>query len=454
MDQDKFSLFSDNELDSLVLPESALSEQVINWLIGLYDLTDWRCVIIDEKIDSEYDGISVISYFKALALPYLINIPPSERALGRIILQRDNLQKLCGFQCGYPVGKNEGTEYIRSRLGQRTFWHFRNKYKEIYPELLSKVLISLVLSGKKPDFSLPFVERITEYDFNNYGINVDWKIDEYRPSVTISLPAIEKDESEDHEREILEEWESSWKKRFINCGNLDEYRALVREYQRERRTQIQKKRRGFTEEMTFPIDVSTTLHSGEKIYFRLNSPNWLEKKSTNRTFISDSASSIVAPKTIYDKACNILVIREENGQREILLTRRRTEGTGEGSFAAPGGKQKDYETLEECAVRELHEETGLKIKSSRPVSLYYTLKEFAGHKQIMSVGVLVEAWEGKVETKEPRKHVGWEWHSLKNLPLPLFEFTKIAIDQYIENKYPNLSWDDVEEKPDTQLELF
>jgi 8-oxo-dGTP diphosphatase len=72
----------------------------------------------------------------------------------------------------------------------------------------------------------------------------------------------------------------------------------------------------------------------------------------------------------------------------------------------------------------------------------------------MSVGALVESWLGEVETKEPDKHLGWGWYKLDNLPTPIFEFTRIAISQFIDGKFSNLTWDDVEEKPDTQLSMF
>jgi 8-oxo-dGTP diphosphatase len=457
MNPESPSLFSEEEFDSQVLPDTILTDKVINWLTDLYDLTDWRCVIIDGEIDHEYDGISIVNYFKALALPYLVNISPSERALGRIMLQRNNLQKLCGFRVGYPTKKEDNNDEInKSALGKRTFWHFRNKYKEMYSELMVKVLISLVLSGKNPNFGLPFVERIEEHEFSSNGNLLGWHIDEYKPMVMISLPWTETDLSTQKDRERFDEWREQWKAKFRLCKDLDEYRDLVNEYEDEYKGYARRTKKGFTEEITFPIDVSTSLISGEKLFFRLKNPDWLNQKLSLTGMVSHTNEGTKAPsqKRKYDKACNILLIREIDGEKEILLSRRREVGIGEGSFAAPGGKQREGERLEECAIRELREETGLVLKKSRPVSLYYTLKEFMGGKQIMSVGVLAESWDGKIETKEPDKHVGWEWHKLNDLPSPLFEFTKIAISQFVEDKFPNLSWEDVEEKPDTQLPMF
>lgn len=454
MSPNNLSLFSDDELDHHVLPDNVLSDKVIDWLTELYNATDWRSVIMDDMIDSEYDGVPIVSYLKALALPYLINISPSERALGRIILARSNLQKLCGFRIGHQTKKEDSAIYSEPAIGSRTFWHFRDKYREIYSELIIKVLISLVLSGKYPNFGLPFVERIEENKYKNEGNEIKWVIDAYRPTIIISVPWTEKDLSSQQDKERFEEWKTQWREKFRNSSDFDNFRNLKNQYDEELKSFIRRTRKGFTEEVTFPIDVSTSLISGEKLFFRLKSPDWFIN-NINVSQVSPFTGEVTETtnlKAKYDKACNILVIRKVSGENEILLSRRKVEGLGEGNFAAPGGKQRERETLERCAIRELEEETGLVLLKSRPVSLYYTLQESG--KQIMSVGVLAESWAGEIATKEPNKHVGWEWHKLDNLPTPIFEFTKIAISQFQDKKYPNLRWEDVEEKPNTQLLLF
>lgn len=401
-------------------------------------------MILDEAIDSEYDGIPITCYLKALALQYLINIPPSERALGRVILGRKKLQKLCGFNTGNLT------------IGSRTFWHFRNKYSEIFSGLIIKVLISLVLGGKSPNLKLPFVDEIKENEFNNNGNLIEWSIDAYRSAIIISLPWTEKDLSTQNDIKNYDSWKKQWGRKFRQTKDFNEFRIRKNQYDEEYKRFTRKTKKGFSEEIIFPIDVSISMISGEKIFFRLMSPNWLNKddKFVQLLFVEDDSDFTSQPKNTYDKACNIIVLRELLGEKEILLSRRKTEGQGKGSFAVPGGKQQKSEALEECAVRELKEETGLILEKSRPVSLFYTLQESMGEKQVMSVGVLAETWIGQVETRESDKHEGWEWYKLNDLPSPIFEFSKIAITHLLDKKYPNLSWEDVEEKPDTQLSLF
>jgi 8-oxo-dGTP diphosphatase len=457
MNTDNPSLFIKDGFDPVVLPDMPLSDKVVDWLTVLFEETDWRCVTLNRLQEYEYDGFPIGNYLKALALPYLVHVSASERALARLIRSRSKLQKLCGFRLGATDKKTELEEREgQSVLGERTFWHLRDKYKKVYAELIIKTLISLVLSGTYPKLNLPFVEAIEEKEFNADGNLIAWTIDAYRSTIVISLPWMENNLSSEENQEAVLEWYTPWRVRFINCKNFDEYRRLKNEYDKDLINFSRRNKKGFSQEITFPIDVSTTLTSGERIFFRLKVPDWSNRNASSHqfSFFPEDDSQQKKPKIKYDKACNILVVRTVNGEKEILLSRRRDQGIGEGSYAAPGGKQKDNETLEKCAKRELEEETGLLLIDSKPVSIYLTRKDYMGGKQIMSVGVLAETWNGTVETREPHKHSGWEWHKIRKLPSPLFEYTEIAINQYLEETYANLTWSDFEEKPETQLFMF
>lgn len=118
-------------------------------LKDLYALTDWRVVILDERLPRDYNQIKTINMFKAFALPFVIEIH-SERAIYRELKEREPLQTLCGFAPG-------------EKLPDRgTFWHFRNKLSDVFSDLMFKILISMVLSGKRPNLYLPFVAPISE----------------------------------------------------------------------------------------------------------------------------------------------------------------------------------------------------------------------------------------------------------------------------------------------------
>jgi mutator protein MutT len=95
-------------------------------------------------------------------------------------------------------------------------------------------------------------------------------------------------------------------------------------------------------------------------------------------------------------------------QNGSVLIGKRHGSHGSGTWGLPGGHLEFGETPEECAARELFEETGLKALSIRPTKHYVTLF------------MVVDQFEGTVETKEPHKCEKWEWTAWDRLPEPLF----------------------------------
>lgn len=101
-----------------------------------------------------------------------------------------------------------------------------------------------------------------------------------------------------------------------------------------------------------------------------------------------------------------LIVRSSAG---ILLIRRGKQPF-EGRWSLPGGAQEFGETLEECAIRELYEETALRTETIKfvavrdrisptgdePVAYHYVLATF-----------LVEAFEGEPMAGDDAKDIGW-----------------------------------------------
>lgn len=101
----------------------------------------------------------------------------------------------------------------------------------------------------------------------------------------------------------------------------------------------------------------------------------------------------------------------------ILLGKRRGI-IGDATWAPPGGHLEYEESVEECASRELLEETGLIAKTM--LRGPYTNNLIAPKKQhYITLFVLISEFEGEVECREPQKCLGWEWFSLDALPTPL-----------------------------------
>ncbi len=77
------------------------------------------------------------------------------------------------------------------------------------------------------------------------------------------------------------------------------------------------------------------------------------------------------------------------------------------------------ETVEECAIRELQEETGLKAISWRLGP--FTNDVIDSTKHYVTLFVIVDRFEGEPRVMEPDKCEGWQWFDPKQLPEPLFQ---------------------------------
>lgn len=110
----------------------------------------------------------------------------------------------------------------------------------------------------------------------------------------------------------------------------------------------------------------------------------------------------------------VLVVREG----KVLLGKRKgSHGTG--SWSAPGGRLEYGESIEQCAARELREETGLELG---PVQLGpYTNDVFTEvSEQYLTVFVVARMSRGEPLNLEANKCDGWFWFAWDELPSPLF----------------------------------
>ncbi|TSC78350.1 MAG: NUDIX hydrolase [Parcubacteria group bacterium Gr01-1014_33] len=102
-----------------------------------------------------------------------------------------------------------------------------------------------------------------------------------------------------------------------------------------------------------------------------------------------------------------------------ILIGKRKNAHGEGSWAFPGGHLKFGETWEECARREVMEETGIRIKN---VSFARATNDFFPKeaKHYITIYMYSEYASGKVILCEPEKCEEWIWTPWDNLPKPHF----------------------------------
>ena len=109
-----------------------------------------------------------------------------------------------------------------------------------------------------------------------------------------------------------------------------------------------------------------------------------------------------------------------------LLLGKRKGSHGENEYASPGGHLEHMESFEDCAKREVLEETGLEIG---PIEFLRVLniRDYAP-KHYIDVAFVADWRSGEPTVCEPDKTDGWAWYDLASLPSPLFRTMPTALE--------------------------
>lgn len=116
---------------------------------------------------------------------------------------------------------------------------------------------------------------------------------------------------------------------------------------------------------------------------------------------------------------------------KVLLGKRKGSH-GEGEFAFPGGHLEYMESFAECAKREVAEECGVEIENIQ-FQFLANITRYAP-KHYVHIGLLVDWKSGEPKVMEPNKSETWLWYDINNLPEPMFEMCKLAVDSYKSKK--------------------
>jgi len=117
--------------------------------------------------------------------------------------------------------------------------------------------------------------------------------------------------------------------------------------------------------------------------------------------------------------------RHENPEKASSLLH------GEGTWTMPGGKLHFQEKLKEGAVREVFEETGIKVKGLEAISISNDIVQDA---HFVTIGFLCKDFEGEAKVMEPDEITEWKWFDLNNLPSPLYFPSEKIIKNYLAKK--------------------
>ena len=124
-------------------------------------------------------------------------------------------------------------------------------------------------------------------------------------------------------------------------------------------------------------------------------------------------------------AVGVAVIVIKNGK--VLLGKRKG-AHGSGSWAFPGGHLEFNESIEDCAKREVFEETGMSIKNLRFATITNDLFH-QSNKHYVTLFVVCDHEDGNPQVKEPDKCEKWDWFYWNEFPKPIFLSLKNLLQQ-------------------------
>lgn len=111
---------------------------------------------------------------------------------------------------------------------------------------------------------------------------------------------------------------------------------------------------------------------------------------------------------------------------KVLLGKRKGS-IGSGTWSISGGHLEFGETVEECALRELAEETGLMATSCQIGPWSSDVIEEGKH--YITIFVFVNQFQGEPKLMEPDKCEGWHWFDWNELPSPLFPTVRSLVEK-------------------------
>ncbi|MCX6724064.1 MAG: NUDIX domain-containing protein [Candidatus Staskawiczbacteria bacterium] len=132
-----------------------------------------------------------------------------------------------------------------------------------------------------------------------------------------------------------------------------------------------------------------------------------------------------------------------NNRGEVLLGKRiddpikaSSDLHGEGCWTMPGGKLEFQETLIDGAIREVLEETGIKLDKEK-TSLISITDELRPDTHYVTAGFLCRDFVGEPKATEPEEITEWKWYNLNKLPDNVFLPSAKIIKAYLSGRIYN-----------------
>lgn len=132
----------------------------------------------------------------------------------------------------------------------------------------------------------------------------------------------------------------------------------------------------------------------------------------------------------------VMILKEDKillGLRHGDPAKADSELHGENTWTMPGGKLEFSEEFEDGCVREVFEETGLKIKSD-VLKLISVASDKVSDAHFITLGFLCTKFSGEPTVKEPDEITEWRWWPIDKLPDKIFFPSKKVLDNYLNKR--------------------
>ena len=125
---------------------------------------------------------------------------------------------------------------------------------------------------------------------------------------------------------------------------------------------------------------------------------------------------------------------------EILLLRRANTGYQDGKFSVVAGHLDGNETVKQAAIREAHEEVGVKLQPE-DLSVVQVMHRRSQDERI-DWFLAAKDWDGDIQNREPERCDLLAWHSLEELPDNIIPYVAHAINNYLAGVwFDSFGWD-------------
>ncbi|WP_405535854.1 NUDIX domain-containing protein [Streptomyces sp. NBC_00075] len=136
-----------------------------------------------------------------------------------------------------------------------------------------------------------------------------------------------------------------------------------------------------------------------------------------------------------------VIVHDRTAGRVVLLRRGPNARICQGMWDLPMGKSEPGEPITETAVRELYEETGLRVnpESLSVAHVVHGAKGVEAPNGYLTVVFATHTWTGEPENREPEKHAEVCWADVDALPGEFVRSSAGALRGYLGGGGPLMS---------------